>query len=280
MSVVADPAISRQEGRKRFETPVEEWDVVAEEWLARNPQTLWREHSDAVNAQLLEKWLPRHRMESILKTDLFDEAVAQGLYPVLAARCRRVVAVDVSPAIISAASRKYPRLNAMTGDVRYLPSESGAFDAVISISTLDHFGSAKEIDTALEELLRVLKPGGTLVLTLDNAANPVVAVRNALPYAVTHAMGLVPYPVGKTLGPDDGRTAVERAGFEVVETTTIMHAPRVVAIPLMNTLARHGSQRRNQRLLATAMAFEKLRNLPTRSLTGHFIAIRARKPGA
>ena len=42
------------------------------------------------------------------------------------------------------------------------------FSLIISTSTLDHF---PEIDVALKELYRVLKPKGVIILTLHNKTN-------------------------------------------------------------------------------------------------------------
>src|SRR5439155_7848743 len=43
--------------------------------------------------------------------------------------------------------------------------------------------------------------GGALVVTLDNGANPVVALRNRLPLGALRRLSLVPYAVGATCGP-------------------------------------------------------------------------------
>ena len=257
-----------------------EWNRVAEKWLDHNPHPLWREHSDAVNTRLLEQWLPCPPVQRILKTDLFDEAVSRGLVPVLSNYAEHVIAIDVAPTAVGSAARKYPALAAASADVRALPCESGSFDAVVSLSTLDHFENARDISSALSELFRVLKPNGMLILTLDNGANPIVAVRNALPYALTHAIGLVPYPVGRTLTPGRARAAVTRAGFTVSEMITIMHSPRVLAVPLMSAVEKRAWRSLQDGILRTALAFERLGSLRTRRLTGHFIAIRANKPAA
>ena len=182
--------------------------------------------------------------------------------------------------MVGSAARKYPALAAASADVRALPCESGSFDAVVSLSTLDHFENARDISSALSELFRVLKPNGMLILTLDNGANPIVAVRNALPYALTHAIGLVPYPVGRTLTPGRARAAVTRAGFTVSEMITIMHSPRVLAVPLMSAVEKRAWRSLQDGILRTVLAFERLGSLRTRRLTGHFIAIRANKPAA
>ena len=128
--------------RARHDSLADEWNAVAEKWIERVPHNLWRRHSDAVNSMLVERWLPYRMLDRILKTDLFDEAVTGGLYPVLSRHARSVAALDVSRAVIRAASAKYPGLRAYKADVRALPFESDSFDAVVSNSTLDHFGDA------------------------------------------------------------------------------------------------------------------------------------------
>jgi SAM-dependent methyltransferase len=280
MTAVAQPRGRGAKEKSTITTPHDEWTEVAEEWLERAPQSLWRRHSDAVNSILIERWLPRRILGRVLKTDLFDEAVAGGLFPALSRHARSIVALDIASAVCTAATQKYPRLAAVGADVRSLPAASGSFDAIVSLSTLDHFDSELDIAAALRELNRVLKPGGTLILTLDNAVNPVIAIRNGLPYSLTHGAGLVPYPVGKTLTPDGARAAARNAGFDVKECTAIMHAPRVIAVPLMSALGTTGSGAWRTRLLDAAMSFERLERLPSRFVTGHFIAIRATKPAA
>jgi ubiquinone/menaquinone biosynthesis C-methylase UbiE len=105
-------------------------------------------------------------------------------------------------------------------DVRRLPFADATFDAVVSLSTLDHFDLHTDIETSLAELVRVLRPGGTLILTLDNLANPIIALRAVLPFRLLQAAGVVPYEIGRTCGPRRLGRFVTRAGLEVVETST------------------------------------------------------------
>jgi ubiquinone/menaquinone biosynthesis C-methylase UbiE len=183
----------------------------------------------------------------------------------LAERFRRVDAIDVSRTVIDEATRRHPEVEAACSDVRELPYEDGAFDAVVSTSTLDHFESVGELASGLRELNRVLAPGGALVVSIDNLANPLVAIRNALPYSWLHRIGLVPYYVGATCRPGDLRRQLARAGFEIQATTAIMHVPRVVVLAVG-----HG--------LDPMLACERLGAWPTRYLTGQFVAARAVKP--
>ena len=263
----------------KSEGPEKYWDDVA---AARQQDQLggvWRRHADAVNAALIEKWLASGRVGRILKTDVFDEAFGEGLYPLLAAHADNVVGTDISGTILAAASERHPGFETVHADVRQLPFEDDSFDAVVSISTLDHFESRAEILAGLRELTRVLRPGGQLLLTLDNLANPVVLLRNALPLRWLMGLRVVPYYVGATCGPRRLARYAGEAGLDVLDTAAIMHCPRVLAVPLARWLAKNGSDRAQERLLRALTSFEKLAGWPTRFLSGHFVAIRATKSG-
>src|SRR6202030_1884380 len=103
---------------------------------------------------------------NLLKTDLFDEAMGSGLYPLLSARARRVAALDFAPSVLAAATIRHPALLWCAADVRRLPFASGAFDVVVSNSTLDHFDTREEIFASLRGFHRVLRPAGILLLTM------------------------------------------------------------------------------------------------------------------
>lgn len=151
-------------------------------------------------------------------------------------------------------------------DVRRLPFRAGAFDGVLSTSTLDHFDEPADIDRSLAELHRVLRPGGRLVLTLDNPANPLIRLRGALPHAVARRTGLVPFAVGATLSEGPGVRALEAAGFTVVDTAHLLHAPHVVG----TRLARLGWYER--RVLPR---IERVGQTRLARWSGHFVAFSA-----
>lgn len=253
------------------------WDAVAEAWGKTHPQTLWRAHSDAVNLELLARWLPQGRVDRLLKTDAFDEAFGNGLYPLLAEKAECVVGMDVSASTLRSAQTRHTGLCAVGADTRCLPFADGAFDVIVSTSTLDHFRSHDEIIASLHELCRVLRPAGYLLLTLDNPANPVVALRNVLPFRLLHRLGLVPYYVGATYSQRLLRRILPQVGLEVLEVGAVLHCPRVLAVPIARVLERHTLLQTQRRLLGILLAFERLSRWPTRFFTGHFVAVRARK---
>jgi SAM-dependent methyltransferase len=254
-----------------------DWDALARGWAETRPQALWRRHSDAVYADLLRRWLPPS-VHSVLKTDAFDEAVSAGVYPELAQRARAVVAIDVAPNVLIPARERYRELLCTCADVRRLPFADAAFEAVVSLSTLDHFDSHADIETALVELARVLCPGGTFVLTMDNLANPIIALRAALPFRLLQAAGVVPYQIGRTCGPRRLRRIIAHVGLEMIELSAVVHCPRVLAVALARSLERTGNTRLQHAFLRAVSAMERLGAWPTRFVTGHLITVHAIKP--
>lgn len=227
---------------------------------------LWRLYSDRVNSGLIERWLG-DRSGAALKTDLYDESLTAGLVPVLAVRFERVAGIDIDPDVAAAAQDRHPELEATVADVRSMPFEQASFDVVVSNSTLDHFDREAEVRAALREIHRVLRPDGLLVITLDNPVNPLIALRNRLPQRTAETLrGGFPYPAGWTTNSAGLRAMLDSLGFPVLELTTVSHAPRALL-----ALSRRPADRSSRRLRA-ALRLERLERLPTRALTGHFVA--------
>ena len=237
------------------------WDEVGEQRDALPAG--WRRHAAAEHVALVRRWAGPLRGRW-LKTDLYEErSTVRALLPSLPGP--RWVAGDVSPAVVGQAQGSGAALAVL--DVRALPFRSGAFDGVLSTSTLDHFDDPADLATSLTELRRVLRDGGVLVLTLDNARHPLIRLRNALPPTVARRTGLVPFAVGHTLDEAGGRVALERAGFTVEASTHVLHAPHVVG----TRAARFGWYER--RVLPRTTALGRTRLAPW---TGHFVAFLAR----
>ncbi|MGZ4398526.1 MAG: class I SAM-dependent methyltransferase [Gaiellaceae bacterium] len=262
-----------------------EWDELAKLWLGAPPQ-LWRRHSDAVNVALLERWLPL-RVGRVLKTDLWDEALGTGLVATLAARAESVTGVDLSAEVVERARARHAGLHGEVADVRGLRFPDASFDTILSNSTLDHFESREDLVAALRELRRVLVPGGELILTLDNPLNPVLALLRALPRGLLNrgwlrvagpagSLGLNPYHLGATMGTRTLRRILPSLGYEVLDSTSIVHAPRPLAVVAGQLVERRGSISAERRYLRLLARFERLSALPTRSLTAYFVAVKAR----
>jgi SAM-dependent methyltransferase len=258
----------------------EQWGEVAKYWSDSRRDNLWRQHADAVNARLVERWLSRIPVERLLKTDLFDEAVTGGLHSLLMSRARLVVGMDISGVVTQLARSNCEEMVVACADVRSLPFADDAFDVVLSNSTLDHFATRQEVVASLRELNRVTRPGGKLVLTLDNRGNPAVALRNMLPLQWLQRLKIVPYFVGVNCGPRGLRRLLEETSWELLEMDSILHCPRFLMVGASRFLTRRGSCEAQKRFLAWLARFEGLAHWPTRYLTGYFVAARARKRGS
>jgi SAM-dependent methyltransferase len=103
------------------------------------------------------------------------------------------------------------RVQVQVADMRALPFDAGRFDAAFSVAAIDHLpwdGIAK----ALEEIARVLRPGGQLlIVNLDSDA----WIKVAMPWAV-HGHGYW----SSAQNQRRWREALEAAGFTRVETGT------------------------------------------------------------
>jgi hypothetical protein len=123
----------------------------------------------------------------------------------------------------------------------------------------------------------VLRPGGTLILTLDNPANPLIWLRNGPLLGLLRRIGIVPYQVGFTLGQQSLERAVQAAGFTVIEKTAVMHCPRAIAVAVAGPMERL-SRSWQELFLRHLQAWERLERWPTRWLTGHYVAVYAVVP--
>jgi hypothetical protein len=99
-----------------------------------------------------------------------------------------------------------------------------------------------------------------------------------LPFGWLERAGLVPYFVGATCGPRTGRRLLDAAGFKVSAMTAIMHCPRAIAVALAVRLSGERHARARPRFLRWTRAWERFEALPTRYVSGYFVAWLAEKP--
>ena len=89
----------------------------------------------------------------------------------MAATGAKLVAVDLShELLVKALAKVPPEVTFVRGDAGALPFPAAAFDAVYGCSILHHL----EVEAALTEVRRVLRPGGQLVFSEPNLLNPQV----------------------------------------------------------------------------------------------------------
>jgi SAM-dependent methyltransferase len=210
----------------------------------------------------------------VLKTDLFEEA--NGADELLSSfpTDARIVGMDVVPTtVVRARARGVRRALFLATDVRHLALASASVNLVFSNSTLDHFDEASDLDASLGELVRVLRPGGRLIVTLDNPRNPFYRVLRW----VTRR-GWSPVTLGHTMTRQDLADAMHRAGVEIEGSEVLIHNPRLVSTVLFIALRRALRSHADGPIRFLLGAFDRLGRLPTREYTACFVAVCGRKP--
>jgi SAM-dependent methyltransferase len=173
--------------------------------------------------RLFAEHFPALRGLSIFKTDLWDEARNTRILAWAGEQGARVYGIDISePTLIQAraAFERHPNaLHGAVADLRALPFRDASFDAVYSMGTIEHFD---ETERAVEEIARVLKPGGRAIIGVPNRYDPFL---RPLVVSALQALGLYAYGYEKSYSRRALREMLERAGFAVVAETAILFIP-------------------------------------------------------
>ena len=160
---------------------------------------------------------------SIFKTVLWDEARNTRILAWASQQGAHAFGIDISePTVIQARAafdRKPNRFHGAVADIRELPFRNTSFDAIYSMGTIEHFD---ETERAVEEMARVLKPGGRAIVGVPNRYDPFL---RPLVASVLQALGLYAYGYEKSFSRRALRKMLERAGFTVVAETAILFIP-------------------------------------------------------
>ena len=103
--------------------------------------------------------------------DVLDVASGEGYGTALLAQvARSATGVEIAADAVTHATNSYTRanLNFLRGDARALPLQNASCDVVVSFETIEHFAEQRQF---LEEVHRVLRPGGLLVVSTPDRDN-------------------------------------------------------------------------------------------------------------
>ncbi|PIN75752.1 hypothetical protein COV18_02805 [Candidatus Woesearchaeota archaeon CG10_big_fil_rev_8_21_14_0_10_37_12] len=123
-----------------------------------------------------------------------------------------VVAIDISPAMIKLAKKRFPKLDVRKMDLRDLKFSSGCFDGIFANYSLIHISEDDVLD-ALKGFYHVLKKNGLLYLSLQE------------PTSVKQKDGLYPVAYNKKVkmfinlfSEKEIVTYLKKAGFKILWT--------------------------------------------------------------
>jgi 2-polyprenyl-3-methyl-5-hydroxy-6-metoxy-1,4-benzoquinol methylase len=173
----------------------------------------------------------REEIRTLLPAESFlDAGCGDGRFlaalPDLGPLPARVVGVDIADSILDTARRATAAAGVeaelVRANLERLPLEDAEFDVVVSIQVLEHL-----LDPAagVRELARVLRPGGTLLLTTDNRARRLTQVLNGPRWLVATLLRKRNYRVQlhfphRTFARREVVALLEGAGLQVERTRT------------------------------------------------------------
>ena len=148
----------------------DEWPEYYDQWFTTPIGKLVKE----IETKLIDELLEPAPGEKIL-----DAGCGTGIFTLdFLAAGTQVVGLDISRPMLSYAVKKtinYPFL-AIQGDMLHLPFKDNSFDRSVSITALEFIADAQ---SAVDELFRVTKPGGCVVVATLNSISPWAERRQA-----------------------------------------------------------------------------------------------------
>ena len=159
--------------------PVEEaYDLAAPYYDRWHWQTFWHRSEYPHVREPVERFR-RSRSSGL---DLLDVGCGTGWYieelsPLLAA----ATGIDLSANMLSVARHRLPNAVLLQADARSLPFPSARFDVVLCTRVLSHLS---RIEPAIQEMRRLLRPGGLLVVSNVDAGHRYEQTR--LPFGANH----------------------------------------------------------------------------------------------
>jgi 2-polyprenyl-3-methyl-5-hydroxy-6-metoxy-1,4-benzoquinol methylase len=185
---------------------------------SRNPTRRWlhRTRRDWI-AAALERLAARGRGHAL------EVGPGSGVYvPLLARLFERVTVLDIEPAYLDAVrALNLPNVRIVCDDVRRPTERAAGADLILCTEVIEHIAESRE---ALVGMRRLLRPGGTLVLSTPQRYSPLeVCSRVAFLPGVIDAVRLIYrepiLPTGhiNLLTATEARRQIEAAGFTIRE---------------------------------------------------------------
>lgn len=198
-------------------------------------RAIWDKHAPGYDNRVLKMYrnaydLSIQKLRPVLSTDqnVLEIGCGTGIISLgIAPYVDRVLAVDISPAMISIAKSKAESSSVSNVDFRVydgysIPCEDESFDIVLLFNTLH---VVKEPEALLREANRLLKPAGYLISATDCYAEPV-------PFAIRLMLGA--QKLLKRIGfisflwyyrKEDLHRLLEQSGFDITDSDVLHPAP-------------------------------------------------------
>ncbi len=205
------------------------WDAMYERDAGRLDEANFRRRRDLAVAEVLALATPASRV--------LDLGCGSG--PVLAELRRRgidAVGIDCAPDMLAYAAARLRRLGLddgglHQGDCRATGFPDASFDVVVCLGVISF---VEDYGLILAEIGRLLKPGGTMILSFRNAfrplaSDPAVLVRRLLGMALRRRHPAAAFAIGRFLDHREVLARIDALGFRYVAFHGIGFGPFCIA---------------------------------------------------
>lgn len=90
-----------------------------------------------------------------------------GYIDILSQKGYRIIGVDIAPNMLQVCRSKYPGVELALVELEQIPFKEQSFDVILCIDTLQYF-SQKSRRLTVKNLIKLLKPNGTIILDVKN----------------------------------------------------------------------------------------------------------------
>jgi len=136
----------------------------------------------------------------------------------------KLVGTDFSKGMIDVCKKNFPEFSFKVMDIQDLTFKDSTFDVVLSRQMLEHVPNPLK---AVKEMHRVLKPGGTLILSTPSWFGPIAPF-----YFAKKATGTM-QPIDNWWTPFNLKRTFRKAGFKNVKFTSVCFIPYHHILPTM-----------------------------------------------
>ena len=135
-----------------------------------------REYDESLPAHVVEHYLrkrTRYVVERCPRGEGLDVGCGTGLLAArLAAAGYAMTGLDPSGGMLEVLSARSPEVRAVTGTGTALPFADASFDLVLTVAVMHHIADAGDIGRTFGEMVRVVRPGGRVLVWDHNPRNP------------------------------------------------------------------------------------------------------------
>ena len=173
-------------------------------------------------------WFRRHEVAYLhcvdvcAGRDVLEAGCGEGYgADLIAATARSVTAVDYDAATVAHVRARYPRVGVLAANLAALPMPDSALDVVVNFQVIEHLWDQPQFIT---ECLRVLRPGGSLLISTPNRIT--FTPGSDTPVNPFHT---------RELNAAELRELLIDGGFDVQSMSGVFHGPRLIEMDI-----RHG----------------------------------------